>query len=201
MTLEELEAAVAALADRVTAVEALDQMDVLNRLVDLEDDSEILTGRVTTIEQSTPTLEELLSSTVICCWNGASVVSSGFRMTLMTAPFPCRILGLGLSFEYTTLASGQPVVVGSNTNYWRAVLERGKPNGSFPDMAAKSTQLTGAETNGPILTRRTWSFDSANWNGDRDLNKDDLLCLNWQETGSPTPLRFPMVATVRYAPL
>lgn len=161
----------------------------------------LLAGRTTTLETSTPTLEELLFSTVICCWNGATTFSSALRMTLMIAPFPVRVLGLDVSAEYTTLASGQPAVVASNTNYWRLVLERGLPDGSFPDIAAKTTQTSGAEAGGAIFTRKCWSFDSANWNADRDLDKGDLLCLNWQEFGAPTTVRLPITATVRYAAL
>lgn len=160
----------------------------------------LLAGRVSTIETSTPTLEEQVFSIVIPSWNGFTSIGNGCRMTLVAAPFPCRVQGLDMSFDYTTQAAGQPVVPGSNTNYWRLVLERGKPDGSFPDMAAKSTQLTGAEANGTIYTRKTWSFDSANWNNDRDLAKGDLLCLTWQEIGAPIPVKLPLVATVRYSP-
>lgn len=179
MTLEELEVALGLLAGRMTDAEA-DMMAV---------------------KTATPTLEELLFSTVITLWNGSTTFTAGPRMTLMVAPFPVRVLGVDLSFEYTTLASGQPAVVGSNTNYWRLTLERGLPSGSFPDICSKSTQISGAEANGAIFTRKAWSFDSANWNGDRDLDKGDLLCLLWADTGNPTPVRLPMTATVRYAAL
>lgn len=200
MTLEEVAAALIALTDRVSAVELIDQLALANRVLVLEEGANLLTGRVTVVENSTPVLEELWFSVGLPSWNGSNTISGATRMTLMSAPLPCQVQAVNLSFEYTTLAPGQPVVPGSNTNYWRAVLERGKSDGSFPDMAAKTTQLTGAEANGSIHTRKTWSFDSTNWNADRDLAKGDLLCLNWQEVGTPTPIRLPMVATVRYAP-
>jgi hypothetical protein len=170
-------------------------------LEELEEAVGLLAGRVTTLETSTPTLEEQLFSTVITTWNGSTTFTSGPRMTLMAAPFPLRVLGVDLSIEYSSLGSGQPAIVGSNTNYWRLTLERGLPTGAFPDMASKTTQLTGAEAGGEILTRKAWSFDSANWNGDRDLDKGDLLCLLWADTGNPTTVRLPMTATVRYAAL
>lgn len=179
MTLEELEEAVGLLAVRVAEAES----------------------ELSALQLSTPTLEEQLFSTVITSWNGATTFTSGPRMTLLAAPFPMRILGCDISIEYTTLGSGQPAIVGSNTNYWRLTLERGLPSGSFPDMVSKTTQLTGAEAGGAISTRKCWSFDSGNWNGDRDLAKGDLLSLLWADTGTPTPVRLPMVATVRYAAL
>lgn len=170
-------------------------------LEELEAAIGLLTDRVTSLEAATPTLEEQLFSTVITSWNGATTFNSGPRMTLMVAPWPVRVLSVNLSIEYTTLASGQPAVVSSNTNYWRLTLERGLPSGSFPDIASKTTQSTGAEAGGAIYTRRDWSFDSANWSGDRDLDKGDLLCLVWGDTGNPTTVRLPMTATVRYAAL
>jgi len=170
-------------------------------LEELETAVGLLTGRVDTLETSTPTLEEQLFSTVITSWNGATTFTSGPRMTLMVAPFPIRILGCDISIEYTTLTSGQPAIVGSNTNYWRLTLERGLPTGSFPDIVSKTTQLTGAEAGGAIATRKCWSFDSGNWGADRDLAKGDLFCLLWADTGTPTAVRLPLTATVRYAAL
>jgi hypothetical protein len=158
-----------------------------------------LTGRVAAVESSTPTHEELMFSMNIPSWNGVTVFGSGPRMTLFCAPGPVRILGLDIVLEYSSIA-GAAAVVSSNTNYWRLVLERGVPSGAFPDMAAKTTQIGGAEAGGAIFTRKTWSFDSANWNADRDLSKGDLLCLLWQAVGNPTDIRLPMTATVRYAP-
>jgi hypothetical protein len=215
MTLEELEAAVGLLDGRVTSLEGSTAVGILadrvtalensltaldERTTDLEDDLGLLTTRMTTVETSTPTLEELLFSTVIASWNGGTVFSSGLRMTLFCAPFAVRILGMDISIEYSSIA-GPAAVVASDTHYWRLVLERGLPSGSFPDMAAKATKASGAEAGGTIFTRKTWSFDSADWNTDRDLDKGDLLCLLWQATGSPTDIRLPMTATVRYAAL
>jgi hypothetical protein len=159
----------------------------------------LLTDRVSALEVSTPTVEELMFSTTIPEWNGLTVFSSGPRMTLFCAPGPVQILGVDISIEYSTI-SGAAAIVSSNVNYWRLVLERGLPSGSFPDMAAKTTQISGAEAGGAIYTRKTWSFDSANWNEDRDLDKGDLLCLLWQKFGDPTDVRLPMTVTVRYAP-
>lgn len=185
MTPEELEVAVGLLANRVTTLEVR---------AEANDD------RVSLVEDSTPILEELWFSTTIPYWNGGTVFSSGPRMTLMAAPLPCRILGVDLAIEYSTIA-GSAAVPASNTNYWRLVLERGLPSGAFPDMAAKTTEATGDEAGGTIYTRKTWSFDSANWNADRDLNKGDLLCLLWQAVGNPADIRLPMTVTVRYAAL
>jgi hypothetical protein len=224
-TLEELEIAVGLLADRVTALEsatdpALSELQTAvtaldGRVTDAEADIALLAGRATAAEAgledvngsltalqlSTPTLEELLFSTVITTWNGATTFTSGPRMTLMVAPFPVRILGAGINIEYTTLGAGQPAIAASQTNYWRLTLERGLPSGSFPDMASKTTQSTGAEAGGAILTRKAWTFDSANWNAERDLDAGDLLCLLWAGTGTPTEVRLPMTVTVRYAAL
>jgi len=179
MTLEELELAVGLLAGRVADLEA----------------------EVSTLQLSTPTLEEQVFSTTIPSWNGATTFTSGPRMTLMVAPFPMRVLGVDLSIEYTTLAAGQPAVIASNTNYWRLTLERGLPSGSFPDMASKRTTVSGVEFGGAISTRKAWSFDSADWNSSRDLLKGDLLSLLWAATGTPTTVRLPMTVTVRYAAL
>jgi hypothetical protein len=198
MTLEEMEVALGLLTDRVSAAEtSITTLDELT--VDLEEDLGLLTARTSAIETSTPTNEELMFSTTIPEWNGLTVFSSGPRMTLFCAPGPVRILGVDLSIEYSTI-SGGVAITSSNTNYWRLVLERGLPAGSFPDMTAKTTQISGAEAGGAIYTRKTWSFDSANWNSDRDLDKGDLLCLTWQKFGDPTDVRLPMTVTVRYAP-
>jgi hypothetical protein len=164
MTLEELEAAVAA-----------------------------LTARVAQIEVSTPTLEEQMFSLVIDDWSGNTTLTSPQRMTLMVAPWPVRILSVDLSFDYGN-------VTASNTNYWRAVLEKSEVGGAFPDITAKSTQATGGEANGSIIARRCWSFDSANW-GNADIAKGQLLSLYWQEVGVPPALKLPMAVTVRYAAL
>jgi hypothetical protein len=193
MTLEELELAVGLLAGRVTTAEAA--LDVAGSEIDDLDE------QVSTLQLSTPTLEEQMFSTVIPSWNGGTTFTSGPRMTLLVAPFPMRIQAVGISIEYTTLAAGQPAVAGSNTNYWRLTLERGLPSGSFPDIVSKTTQLTGAEAGGAIATRKAWTFDSGNWNADRDLAKDDLLCLLWADTGTPTTVRLPMTVTVRYSAL
>lgn len=193
MTLEELETALGLLAGRVTTTEA--------GLAVVESEVDDLDASVSTLQLSTPTLEEQLFSTTIPSWNGGTTFTSGPRMTLMVAPFPVRILGADISIEYTTLAAGQPAVVASNTNYWRLTLERGLPDGSFPDMASKRTTVSGVESGGAILTRRCWSFDSADWNTNRDLAKGDLLSLLWAGIGTPTTVRLPMTVTVRYAAL
>lgn len=185
MTTEELEVAIGLLAGRVT---------------DLESGESALSDRIGIVESSTPTLEETWLSLNISSWNGATTFGAGPRMTLMTAPVKCRILGFDLVLEYSTI-TGAAAVPASNTNYWRLVLERGKADGSFPDMAAKTTTVTGAETGGTIYTRRPFSFDSANWNSDRDLSKGDTLCLLWSAVGNPTDIRLPMTVTIRYAAL
>lgn len=184
MTLEELETAVGLLANRVSLLETV---------------SDAHANQIGIIDSSTPTLEEQWFSLNIPYWNSATTFGSGPRMTLMAAPLPCRIQGVDIVMEYSSIA-GAAAVPASNTNYWRLVLERGLPSGSFPDMAAKTTEITGDEAGGTIYTRKTWSFDSANWNDDRDLDKGDLLCLLWQATGNPTDIRLPMTVTVRFSP-
>jgi hypothetical protein len=153
----------------------------------------LVAGRVTQLEVSTPTLEEQIFSLVIDGWQGASTLTSPQRMTLMVAPWPIRVLSVGISFDYANVPA-------SNTNYWRAVLEKSEVGGAFPDITAKSTQSTGAEANGAIVARRSWTFDSGNW-GNADIAKGQLLSLYWQETGAPTGLKLPMAVTVGYAAL
>lgn len=197
MTPEELELALAALTNRVSAVEVSTSTfeNLLSgRMTDLEEDADLLVDRIAQVEISTPTLEEQMLSLVIDDWQSAVMVTSPQRMTLLVTPIPVRIISVALAFDYANVAA-------SNTNYWRAVLERSSGNGSFPDIAVKSTQSTGGEANGAIVARRAWTFDSANWNADRDLAKNDILCLNWQEFGTPPGLKLPMTVTVRYAAL
>ena len=162
-------------------------------LEELEAAVGLLTGRVSLIETSTPTLEDQMFSLVIDGWSGGTTLTTPQRMTLFVAPIPVQIKSVDVSFDYGNVAA-------SNTNYWRAVLEKSEVSGAFPDITAKTTQTTGAEANGPIVARRCWSFDSANW-GDADIAKGQLLTLYWQKTGTPPGLTLPMAVTVRYAAL
>lgn len=154
---------------------------------------EELEAVVSQLQETTPTLEELIFSVGIQSWNGLTDLSGNTRMTLMVAPVALRVLSVDLSFEYWSLPS-------SNTDYWSVTLEKGTSPGGFPDIATRNTKNSGADANGPINDRESWNFDAANWAG-ADLSKGQLLCLNWTKTGAPDAIHLPMIATVRYRPL
>jgi hypothetical protein len=141
-------------------------------------------------------VEDLVFSTGVQAWVDASgnLTRSplNHRSTIMVAPFAMRVLGVDVAFEYWTCAE-------SDTNYWELTLEKGS-GASFPDIAIKTTQATGANANGGIAPRTAWSFDSANW-GDADMAKGQLLAVNLARVGTPPTIVYPAVYTVRYRPL
>lgn len=147
----------------------------------------------TTWSSKTPTLEELMFTLSIPNWNGSTDVTAATRFTLLIAPVPVRVLSVDISFEYWTLVS-------SPTAYWQATLEKGTGPAGFPDIANRDTQATGANANGPIVSRQAWNFDAATW-ANADLAKGELLCVTWSKVGTPAALHLPMTATVRYRPL
>lgn len=157
-----------------------------------------LAADLSALQQATPTHEELLFTTPICCWTAGTTpardITSAVWITLVTAPIPMRILSVALSFEYWNLAA-------SDTAYWKADLAQHTPAGAFNTFATRSTQNTGANANGPIVSRQAWTFDAAAW-GTSDLAVGDSLTLRPTPVGSPvSDWRLPMVATVRYRPL
>lgn len=143
----------------------------------------------------TPTLEELIFSTVIPCWNnGADKIGSATAMTLLVAPIPLRVLSCALSFEYWSLAA-------SDTRYWTAELNAGTGPLGFRSVATRSTRNTGATANGGVTARKAWTFDAAAW-GPADLGAGELLRLTATPVGDPvTDWDLPMTATLRYRPL
>lgn len=154
-----------------------------------------LAAQVAALQDAVPTLEDLLFSTTIPSWGSATpscTISTSTRLTLMVAPIPVRILSVSFSSEYQTLAA-------SDTSYWTAALERGQ-GATFPDLAVRTTQATGANANGGISQRSAWTFDAAAW-ASTDLAAGDLLTVNWYPTGSPAALQLPQTYTVRYRAL
>lgn len=156
-----------------------------------------LAAQIEALTQQIPTLEDLLVSTTIPCWrasgNPATFISGSTALTLLVAPIPLRVLSVALSFEYMNLAA-------SDTNYWRAELNRGS-GASFTVFATRSTQNTGANAGGGIAQRRAWTFDAAAWSPS-DLNAGDLLRVTFTPVGNPAePIGLPMTVTIRYRPL
>jgi hypothetical protein len=154
-----------------------------------------LAAQIAALQAATPTHEDLLASMTIPCWGSSTpscTITGSTRLTLMVVPIPLRILSVGISLEYQTLAA-------SDTNFWTCALERGS-GGSYPDMALRSTQNTGANANGGITARTPWTFDAAAW-ASTDLAAGDLLTANWYPAGSPAALQFPQTFTIRYRPI
>lgn len=144
---------------------------------------------------TTPTLEEMLFSTTVPCWNNAAdKISASTAMTLLVAPMPLRILSCALSFEYWNIAS-------SDSRYWRAELTAGTNPTGFRLVATRTTQNTGANANGGITARKGWLFDAAAW-GPAELAVGEVLRLTATPVGDPvTDWDFPMTVTIRYRPL
>jgi hypothetical protein len=154
-----------------------------------------LAAQVAALQESVPTMEDLLFSTTVPCWGSSTPsvsITGSTRITLLVAPIPVRILSVAVSPEYQTLAA-------SDVSFWTAALERGS-GGSFPDLAIRSTQATGANANGGLAQRTPWTFDAAAW-VDTDLAAGDLLTVNWYPAGSPAALQLPHTYTVRYRAL
>lgn len=155
-----------------------------------------LAAQLASMQESTPTLEELLFSTTLTCWGVTSAgmsISGSTRLTLMVAPIPIRILSVSIAWSYQTLAA-------SDTSYWTCALEHGVEVTGYPDLAVRSTQNTGANANGGISQRTPWTFDAATWTS-QDVAAGELLTVNWIPTGSVAPLQFPHTYTVRYRAL
>lgn len=146
------------------------------------------------VKASTPTLEELLFSQMVPCWNnGVDKLSNANAMTFLVAPVPLRVLSISLSWEYWSLAA-------NNTNYWTLTARKGNNTKGWDVVAARSTQSTGGNANGGVTPRTAWTFDGAAW-GDADLNTGDLLRVDFAPTGSPAALDMPFTITIRYRPL
>lgn len=157
-----------------------------------------LAAALADLQQATPTIEELIVTTSICCWTSGAApardITSAVWITLLTAPIPLRILSVTLSFEYWNLAA-------NDAAYWKAELAQHTPAGVFNTIATRTSQNTGATANGPIVARQGWSFDAAAW-GVSDLAAGDSLTLRPTPVGSPaSDWRLPMIATTRYRPL
>jgi hypothetical protein len=142
-----------------------------------------------------PTLEGLMTNTAIQSWNGYTDITTNTRYTLMAPLIPVRILGVAVSFEYWTQA-------GSDTSFWTGAIEHGTNATGFPDMAVKTTQLTGALANGGITQRTPWTWDAESWTT-TDVAAGELLTVNWYAAGAPAPsaLHFPALYTIRYREL
>jgi hypothetical protein len=149
------------------------------------------------LKRVTPTIEELIATTSICCWTSGTTpardITSAVWITLLTAPIPLRILSVALSFEYWSLSA-------SDTAYWQAELARHDAS-AFTVFATRTTQSTGANANGAITSRQPWTFDAAAW-GTADLAAGESLTLRPTPIGGPASnWRLPMLATIRYRPL
>lgn len=145
------------------------------------------------LKDQIPTLEEQLFSTCLSTWNGDEYLNYDFIATIMAAPIRMRILSMSLVWDYFNLAA-------NDTNYWRIRLKKGFNGSTYTYLAARSTQKTGAESNGDIKARVAWTFDAAAWTT-VDLVPGDLLQLHCTQGGIPTQMRMPLTATVRYAAL
>jgi hypothetical protein len=156
-----------------------------------------LAADLAAVKASTPTIEELIVTTPICCWTSGTTpardITSAVWITLLTAPIPLRILSVALSFEYWSLAA-------SDTAYWQAELARHDAS-AFTVFAVRTSQITGPNANGPVTSRQPWTFDAAAW-GSADLATGESLTLRPTPIGSPaSSWRLPMLATIRYRPL
>lgn len=140
----------------------------------------------------TPTLEELLFTQSLQRFNGADSITGSPAWTFFVAPIKCKILSVALMWEYLNI----PV---SDTSYWRLTLQKGEAVGGWTDVAARSTQNTGANANGGIVARKAWTFDAAAW-GDGVLLPGQGMRIAFSPTGSPPALTFPVCLTGRYSP-
>ena len=147
------------------------------------------------LAEQVPSLEDLLFSAVVPCWNnGADKITAATAMTLLVAPIPVRILSVSLSFEYWSLAAW-------DVAYWKMELNHGDAIAGYTTFATRTTQITGANANGGIVARKAWTFDAAAW-GSADLAAGELLRMTVTPVGSPaSDFDMPFTATVRYRPL
>lgn len=157
-----------------------------------------LAAQLGELQIQVPTIEDLICTVSIPGWSSSggtlsASLGSSTRFTLMTLNVPVRILSVAVSFEYFSLGA-------SDTSYWTCFLEKGNEAAGFPDIAARSTQNTGANANGAIVKRTPWTFDAAAW-GNADVAAGELLAVNWAPTGSVANLEFPVNYTIRYQPL
>jgi len=135
-----------------------------------------LATELDTLKTQVPTIEELFFSQTHISWASSSTsgstpnsgISGSTRFTLAAFNKPVRVLGMAVSFDYWNMA-------GSDTNYWTCSLERGNDAIGFPDMAIRSTRLTGTDANGGITRRTPWTFDAAAWNTNADIAAGEIL--------------------------
>jgi hypothetical protein len=150
-----------------------------------------------TFKTQVPTLEEQIAIFSAQAWKqGSSLslsMSGSFRMCMLTAPIPLRVLSVALCWEYWSLAA-------SDTTYWTGAAQIGTGPGGFTTVAQRSTSNTAGTANGPIVARQAWTFDGAAWTANT-LDAGDQLAILWSLTGSPAAFQFPLTATIRYAAL
>lgn len=145
-----------------------------------------------------PTIEEQMVTAFMASWPDASGnpithVPWSYRVTLLVAPIPLKILSVAASFEYWNLAA-------SDTAYWTGTVEHGTQAAGFTAVAVRSTQNTGANANGGVTQRTAWTWDAAVWQ-DVVYNAGDLMTIDWAPTGSPAYQVLPVTYTIRYEPV
>lgn len=145
------------------------------------------------LKTQVPTLEEQMFSTCLATWNGDQYINYSFIASLMVAPMAMRVLSMSLVWDYYSQAA-------SDASYWKLTLRKGDNADGYKDIATRATTATGQYSNGGVISRQAWTFDAAAW-GNADLSKDDLLQVYFWREGTPTDMRMPLTATIRYMPL
>lgn len=143
--------------------------------------------RVTSLEDTTPTTEEVGSVTVPLAPGGA--ISAATTIPLHSALY-------GETIEQLSLVVSAAVAA-SDTDYWTARLVRYR-GGVSSNIATKTTKTTAS--GGEAMTAFTdWNLDTAFWGATRQLAKGDVLALVLTPTGAPAALTLP-AATFRLQP-
>jgi hypothetical protein len=125
-----------------------------------------------------------------------SQIVNGFTGTLFVAPFPLKITGFYVAFDFWD------AIRQTGANWWSLYLDRLR-GGSFGRIAGRNfsdgtdgiTGTLAARTPLNFATSSIWSTSNA------QLTTGDILTLRPTETGAASPIQLPLSWTCRYEPL
>lgn len=116
----------------------------------------------------------------------------GAIVSIMTTPYPIRLLSVTLSWEYYAITA-------HNTNFWEfAVVRIDGGTGEWEPVTVRTTQATGTYAGGGINPRRPWGFDGADLGS--SFATGDLFGMAMVGHGSAPDLNLGFTVTVGYTP-
>lgn len=144
----------------------------------------------------TPTLEELVSDTVIDTQpvNNVPVTTVGINIlrTIRVAPIPMRVLSVGLAWEYWALPA-------NDVDYWEMQVVRVDAAGVLQTIGTRTTQAIGANANQGITSRKAWTFNALTLSA-TVIGAGEIVAVYALRRGAPPNMLLPLTVTMRAVP-